>query len=107
MVVEHCVANKQMLVDIFQACGDKEFRFIEVSGFYFGFLFGLAQTALYLFYTGTWVLPTFGFIVGVATNFIALKVSADGKKERARSSEGAARNNKKNKLASRARRTCI
>ena len=74
MVVEHCVANKQLLNNIFMECGDKEFAFIEVSGFYFGFLFGLVQMVIYYFYDADWVLPAFGFIVGIATNFIALKI---------------------------------
>jgi uncharacterized membrane protein YheB (UPF0754 family) len=74
MVVEHCVNNKQLLVDVFMACGDKEFRFIEVSGFYFGFLFGLCQMGCWFIYTESWVLPAFGFVVGIATNFIALKI---------------------------------
>mmetsp|Transcript_5077 Transcript_5077/g.10705 ORF Transcript_5077/g.10705 Transcript_5077/m.10705 type:complete len:423 (-) Transcript_5077:69-1337(-) len=74
MVVEHCVANKQLLNNIFMECGDKEFTFIEVSGFYFGFLFGLVQMTIYFFYTASWVLPAFGFVVGIATNFIALKI---------------------------------
>ena len=29
--------------EIFQRCGEEEFRFIERSGFYFGFLLGVAQ----------------------------------------------------------------
>jgi len=74
MVIEHCVANKQLLNNIFMECGDKEFKFIEVSGFYFGFLFGLAQMIIFYFYDADWVLPAFGFIVGIATNFIALKI---------------------------------
>lgn len=74
MVIEHCVANKQLLNNIFMNCGDKEFIFIERSGFYFGFLFGLVQMGIYFAYTASWVLPAFGFLVGIATNWIALKI---------------------------------
>jgi uncharacterized membrane protein YheB (UPF0754 family) len=74
MVIEHCVANKQLLNNVFMNCGDKEFVFIERSGFYFGFLFGLIQMGIYFAYTASWVLPAFGFLVGIATNWIALKI---------------------------------
>ncbi len=74
MVIEHCVKNKQLLNNIFMDCGDKEFWFIEISGFGFGFLFGLCQMAMWFFYTENWVLPAFGFVVGIATNYIALKI---------------------------------
>ena len=74
MVISKCVEDKQLLNDIFQACGDKEFRFIEVSGFYFGFMFGIIQTVIWAFYTGSWLLPFCGFMVGIATNWIALKI---------------------------------
>lgn len=53
-------------------CGTPEFRFIERSGFFFGFLFGLIQMLIFVFYDSWWVLPAFGFIVGYATNYIAL-----------------------------------
>jgi hypothetical protein len=40
MSVTFCVANKHLIVKIFQECGEHEFIFIRRSGFYFGFLFG-------------------------------------------------------------------
>ena len=55
-------------------CGTEEFIFIEQSGFYFGFGFGLIQMVIYAFYDASWVLPAFGFVVGYATNAIALKM---------------------------------
>ena len=74
MVIEKCCANKQLMINVFQSCGTEEFKFIERSGFYFGFLFGMVQMTVYMFYTASWVLPAFGFLVGVATNWIALKI---------------------------------
>uniref|UniRef100_A0A7R9ZKK8 DUF445 domain-containing protein n=1 Tax=Craspedostauros australis TaxID=1486917 RepID=A0A7R9ZKK8_9STRA len=58
----------------FQECGDKEFIFIRRSGFYFGFLFGVLQMTVWLFYDAGWILPVAGFLVGWVTNYIALKV---------------------------------
>lgn len=74
MVVNILVNNKQLLNDIFEECGHKEFRFIEKSGIYFGFLFGVIQAVVWYFYPYAWVLPLFGVLVGYATNAIAMKM---------------------------------
>lgn len=49
-----------------------EFRFIEMSGLYFGFLFGIVQMFVWMVYPEYWVLPAAGFLVGYATNWMAL-----------------------------------
>ncbi len=74
MVIERLAIDKRLLNRIFLECGDVEFRFIVNSGFYFGFLFGLIQMAVWYFYQSWWVLPVFGLLVGWATNWIALNV---------------------------------
>lgn len=74
MTVKACVAQKHLLVKIFQEVGDKEFVFIRRSGFYFGFLFGLLQMTVWFFYPAQWILPVAGFLVGWVTNYLALKV---------------------------------
>ena len=74
MVVTQFTHRKELLNKVFLECGKDEFIFIERSGFYFGFIFGLIQAILWCFYKGNWVLPTMGFIVGYATNAIALKI---------------------------------
>lgn len=74
MCVSACIKNKRLVNQIFLECGDKEFTFIRRSGFYFGFLFGVVQTCIWLVYSGNWVLPLCGFIVGWFTNYLALKV---------------------------------
>lgn len=73
MTVSKCLANKHLIVKIFQECGEKEFQFIKTSGFYFGFLFGIFQMILYMFYPADWTLPVAGFLVGWLTNWLALK----------------------------------
>ena len=60
-----------------------EFKFIEMSGLYFGFIFGIIQMLLWMVYTENWVLPAAGFLVGYATNWVALTLifePAEGKK---------------------------
>jgi len=74
MVTKQLVADKQLLNRIFLECGAREFTFIINSGVAFGFLFGLLQMALWIFYPANWVLPICGFIVGWATNWIALNI---------------------------------
>jgi hypothetical protein len=74
MSVTFCVANKHLIVKIFQECGEEEFIFIRRSGFYFGFLFGLLQMGVWFVYDADWILPVAGFCVGWFTNYVALKV---------------------------------
>ncbi len=66
--------NVAMTVEMFQRVGGPEFRFIEVSGFYFGFILGLAQMVLWYFYPALWTLPVQGIIVGYLTNYLALNM---------------------------------
>lgn len=72
--VAECVANKHLLIKIFQECGEQEFKFIRQSGFYFGFIFGLGQMVIWFFYPAPWIMPLAGFLVGWVTNYVALKI---------------------------------
>jgi uncharacterized membrane protein YheB (UPF0754 family) len=74
LVVDVLLDDKSLINDIFLKVGNKEFKFIEVSGFYFGFLFGLVQMAVFYFYNPWWMLPLFGVFVGFATNWLAIKL---------------------------------
>ncbi len=75
MVVEELENDKPLLNQIFQRVGEKEFKFIERSGFYFGFAFGIIQAVLFaVLGQPWWLLPLAGLIVGWATNWLALKM---------------------------------
>lgn len=74
MSIEALMRDKSFLNEIFLECGREEFKFIERSGLMFGFLFGVIQMIVWYFYKGDWLLPTVGFLVGWATNFLALKM---------------------------------
>lgn len=74
MIQDQLAEEKHLVNRIFLECGDKEFKFIINSGFGFGFLFGLIQMAIWIIYPASWILPLFGFIVGIATNWIALNI---------------------------------
>ncbi|MBI1193026.1 MAG: DUF445 family protein, partial [Bacteroidetes bacterium] len=73
-VIQTLIQDKALLNEIFLTCGREEFKFIERSGFYFGFLFGLIQMTIFFFYDPWWVLPLAGGIVGYATNWLALRM---------------------------------
>ncbi len=74
MVVQRLMQDKSLLNEIFLKCGREEFKFIERSGIYFGFLFGLVQMGVWYMYDAWWILPVFGLLVGYATNWLALKL---------------------------------
>jgi len=74
MVIEKLEQDTSLLNKIFLQCGKQEFKFIVKSGLWFGFLFGLPQLALWYFFSSPWVLPICGFLVGWATNWVALNM---------------------------------
>lgn len=79
MCVTEMVDNPQLLVDVFTSVGAKELRFIERSGFYFGFIFGCVQTLFFRFAglpspSIDYSLPALGAAVGYLTNWLALKL---------------------------------
>jgi len=74
IVVETAHRDRALIGEMFQTTGSAEFKFIKISGLYFGFLFGVVQLAVWLFYPAWWVLPFFGFFVGYVTNWLAIKL---------------------------------
>ncbi|TQV76601.1 DUF445 family protein [Aliikangiella marina] len=80
LVVSHLVANPDLINEIFLKSGAKEFPFIERSGLYFGFLFGIPTAILWHLFPLWWILPLGGLIVGYATNWIAIKIIFEPKR---------------------------
>jgi len=74
LVIKKLVTNPELINEIFLESGAEEFRFIERSGLWFGFLFGLPTMFVWMFFPQWWVLPLGGLIVGYLTNWIALKI---------------------------------
>ena len=73
-VLEAVERHKALMGEMFYEVGRQEFKFIERSGLYFGFLFGLAQMVVWVLYPAPWILPAAGFGVGYMTNWIAIKL---------------------------------
>ncbi len=74
MLVTRLEGDKDLLNRLFLEAGTQEFKFIVRSGLYFGFLFGLIQLTVWIFYKSWWVLPAFGILVGYATNWLAINM---------------------------------
>jgi uncharacterized membrane protein YheB (UPF0754 family) len=76
--LQDCVVS-QMLLDrsrlgiLFRKCGQKELDFLVNSGLWFGFLLGIIQMVVALLWENPWSLSIGGGIVGLATNWLALK----------------------------------
>lgn len=68
------IEDKTLVNRIFLNVGKNEFRFIEISGLYFGFLFGAAQAFVVYNYNQFWIYLIGGLIVGYLTNFLAIKL---------------------------------
>ena len=87
LAVQKLLEDPTLMNEIFKRCGEAEFRFIERSGFYFGFLLGIAQAAVWYVLLGVresladpaqlplwWFLPAAGAVCGYITNALALYV---------------------------------
>jgi len=73
LVVTSMVADRRLIVELFQKCGRMELTFLVDSGLWFGFLLGLIQMAVWMFYDSPWTLTAGGAVVGYITNWAALK----------------------------------
>ncbi len=74
LVVLQVMQDRTLVNRIFQEAGEVEFRFIINSGLWFGMLFGVVQMIVWYFSQAWYILPAFGFLVGYATNWIALNI---------------------------------
>ena len=72
IVRDAMLADRALLGRVLLEIAGPEFKFIERSGLWFGFLFGIAQMAVWVAYPAAWVLPAAGFLVGYLTNWLAL-----------------------------------
>ncbi|GMH68206.1 hypothetical protein TrRE_jg7829, partial [Triparma retinervis] len=72
-VVDQMMQDRGKLGTLFQECGRAELKFLTNSGLWFGFLLGLIQMLVALFVSNPWSLSFGGLIVGLATNWLALK----------------------------------
>lgn len=74
VTVDAVKKDRRLICEMFLRVGKVEFKFIENSGIWFGFLFGIVQMAVWVIYPAWWILPFAGFLVGYLTNWLALKL---------------------------------
>ena len=74
IVRESMLEDRALLGRVMVEIAGPEFTFIEMSGLWFGGLFGLVQMLVWIAYPAAWVLPAAGFFVGAATNWLALNL---------------------------------
>ena len=74
LVVTKLMESPEIINEIFLKSGEKEFPFVEHSGFIFGLLFGFPTMFVWMHFPEWWILPLGGLIVGYLTNWLALKV---------------------------------
>lgn len=72
-VIDQMMQDRTLLGTLFRKCGQKELDFLTNSGLWFGFMLGIIQMIVALFWENQWALSIGGTIVGLATNWIALK----------------------------------
>ena len=72
-VTSKMMADRTLLGKLFQKTGGKELKFLTDSGLWFGFLLGCLQMLVNLYFQNPWTLSVGGLIVGLATNWLALK----------------------------------
>ena len=72
-VVNMMMSDRSLLGKLFQISGKDELTFLVDSGLVFGFFLGIIQLAVSLCWDNPWTLSAGGLVVGLATNWIALK----------------------------------
>ncbi|RLU00270.1 DUF445 domain-containing protein [Ketobacter sp.] len=74
LIIKKLSEDKNMLNRVFWECGETEFKFVINSGAFFGFLFGVIQMFVWWYNKDWYILPAFGLLVGLATNWLALNL---------------------------------
>jgi uncharacterized membrane protein YheB (UPF0754 family) len=72
MVIRRFEAQPELANRIFLDLGQRELKFIQNFGFFFGFACGIPVAALTHFVSAWWLLPILGVVVGWVTNWLAL-----------------------------------
>lgn len=74
LLVSNLIKDKPLLIAIFRRIGHKEFGFFRSAGFWFGMLLGFVQLACWLAWHQPWLIPVFGGVVGLFSDWLALQM---------------------------------
>eukprot|EP00571_Detonula_confervacea_P006189 CAMPEP_0172318692 /NCGR_PEP_ID=MMETSP1058-20130122/35544_1 /TAXON_ID=83371 /ORGANISM="Detonula confervacea, Strain CCMP 353" /LENGTH=559 /DNA_ID=CAMNT_0013033575 /DNA_START=37 /DNA_END=1713 /DNA_ORIENTATION=+ len=72
-VVDMMMYDRSLLGKLFEISGKDELQFLVDSGLLLGFILGLIQLVISLYWNNPWTLSVGGLVVGLATNWLALK----------------------------------
>nr|WP_051580462.1 DUF445 family protein [Pseudonocardia acaciae] len=82
MALRNLAGDRGVLNRLVKDVGQPELRFIARSGLYFGLIIGLLQAAVWSLTHEPLVMPVFGAIVGLSTDWLALKMIFYPREER-------------------------
>jgi uncharacterized membrane protein YheB (UPF0754 family) len=74
MTVQRLTRDKALLVRLIRETSRPEMAFIARMGIYFGFSLGVVQTVVWALTREPWVLPIFGGVIGLFTDWLAIKL---------------------------------
>ncbi|WP_233533082.1 DUF445 domain-containing protein [Antrihabitans sp. YC2-6] len=74
LAINAMTRDKALTVRLFRTTGKKELRFICNVGIPFGFAIGVVQVFAYAATHSPWVLPVFGALTGLITDWLALQM---------------------------------
>lgn len=72
-VIRQMMSDRSLLGRLFKISGKDELIFLVDSGLVFGFILGMLQLMVSLYLQSSWTLSIGGLVVGLATNWLALK----------------------------------
>lgn len=74
IAIDTLVTDKSLLVEMVRRVGHHELRFIVRSGLLFGTLLGFVQMVTWAFTHSPWLMPVFGGVTGLTTDWLALQM---------------------------------
>lgn len=74
LLVSNLIKDKELLNEVFKKVGGKEFNFFRNAGFWFGLSLGCLQLACWMIWHEPWLMPVFGGLVGLTSDWIALQM---------------------------------
>ncbi|TCP56693.1 uncharacterized membrane protein YheB (UPF0754 family) [Tamaricihabitans halophyticus] len=74
MAVNTLTRDRELLVRLVREVSRPEMAFIARTGIYFGFVLGIVQAVVWGITKEPWVLPIFGGLIGLFTDWLAIKL---------------------------------
>ncbi len=74
LAVTTLVRNKEKLNKLMRGMSDDAMAFVRRSGIYFGLIIGTAQMFVWAIFKLPWIMPAFGFGIGLISDYIALNM---------------------------------